>query len=77
MVGSPPECGAQIGQLDGEPFVSLELARTVPQGEDVGFTRGEVAGVGGARLGGLPRGASCSSANWRIVSSIKTGFAFR
>ena len=30
MVGSPPECGAQIGQFDDEPVVRLTLSGTVP-----------------------------------------------
>ena len=53
VVGGPPERGAQIGQFGGEPVVGLALAGAVPQGQDVGFTPGEVAGMGGADLGGL------------------------
>jgi hypothetical protein len=32
MVGGPPERSAQVGQLGGEPIVSLTLAGAVPQG---------------------------------------------
>src|ERR1700682_5015775 len=35
MVCCPPKRGAQIGQLDSEPVVSLPLAGGVPQGHDV------------------------------------------
>ena len=51
MIGSPPKCRAQIGQLDREPVVRLALARAVPQVHDVGFPSGEVARVGGPNLG--------------------------
>jgi hypothetical protein len=50
LVGSPAECGAQIGQLDGEPVVGRTLAGAVPQGHDVGFSPGVVAGMRGAHL---------------------------
>ena len=53
VVGGPPERGAQIGQLGGEPGVGLALSGAVPQGQDVGFAPGEVAGMGGPDLGGL------------------------
>ena len=53
MVGGPPERGAQVGQLGAEPVVGLSLTGAVPQGHDVGFAPGEVAGMGGPRLGGL------------------------
>jgi hypothetical protein len=42
LVGSPAECGAQIGQFGGEPVVSLALPWIVPHGEDVGFALREV-----------------------------------
>ena len=71
VVGGPPERGAQVGQLDGEPVVGLPLSGAVPQGQDVGFTPGEVAGMRGPDLVASPRATSCSSANWRIVSSIE------
>ena len=72
VVGGPPERGAQVGQLGGEPVVGLPLPGAVPQGQDVGFAPGEVAGMGGPDLVGRRRAAtSCSSANWRIVSSIE------
>ena len=72
VVGGPPKRGAQIGQLGGEPVVRLALSGAVPQGQDVGFAPGEVAGMGGPDLGRPRRVAtSCSSANWRIVSSIE------
>ena len=71
MVGSPAERGAQIGQFEVEPVVSLALSGAVPQGQDVGFTPGEVPGMGGPDFGGLALATSCSSANWRIVSSIE------
>ena len=35
VIGGPPERGAQIGQLGGEPGVRLTLSRAVPQGQDV------------------------------------------
>ena len=44
MVGGPPECGAQVGQLDGEPVVSFALARTVPQRQYIGFARPRSSG---------------------------------
>ena len=70
-VGGPPERGAQIGQLDGEPVVGLTLAGAVPQRHDVGFTPGEVAGMRGPDLVCLASGDELSSANWRMVSSIE------
>src|SRR6478672_1768373 len=54
LVGGPPECCAQIGKLGGEPVVGLLLAGAVPQGEDVGFSPGEVAGMGGPRVSCSP-----------------------
>ena len=72
VVGGPPKRGAQIGQLDGEPVVRLPLSGAVPQGQDVGFAPGEVAGSARLRTSvASPRATSCSSANWRIVSSIE------
>ena len=72
VVGGPPERGAQIGQLGGEPVVRLPLAGAVPQRHDVGFAPGEVAGMRGPDLSRpSPPATSCSSANWRIVSSIE------
>ena len=65
VVGGPPERGAQIGQLGGEPVVGLALAGAVPQGQDVGFAPGEVAGMGGPDLG-RPR-------RWRRVAPRRTG----
>ena len=56
LVGGPPKRGAQIGQLEGEPVVGLPLAGAVPQGQDVGFTPGEVAGVCGPDLVGVAAG---------------------
>src|SRR5262245_59105230 len=53
VVGGPPKRGAKISQLDSEPVVGSPLARAVPQRHDVGFALGEVAGVGGACLGGF------------------------
>ena len=72
LVGGPPKRGAQIGQLDAEPVVGLPLPGAVPQGQDVGFAPGEVASMRGTNLGSpAPPATSCSSANWRIVSSIE------
>ncbi len=51
LVGGPPKGGAQIGQLDREPVVGLTLSGAVPQGQDVGFAPGEVAGMRGSHLG--------------------------
>ena len=65
VVGGPPKRGAQIGQLDGEPVVGLPLAGAVPQGQDVGFAPGEVAGMRGPDLG-RPR-------RWRRVVPRRTG----
>ena len=56
MVGGPPERGAQVGQFGGEPRVRLPLSGAVPQGQDVGFAPGEVAGMGGPDLGRRPAG---------------------
>src|ERR1700756_4493145 len=56
VVGGPPECGAQIGQLESEPVVGLTLAGAVPQGQDVGFASGEVPRVCGPNLGGFATG---------------------
>ena len=56
VVGGPPKRGAQVGQLDGEPVVGLTLAGAVPQGQDVGFAPGEVAGMRGPDLGRLAAG---------------------
>ena len=53
LVGSPPESGAQIRQLGGEPVVRLTLLWAVPPGQDVGFAPGEVASMSGPDLGGL------------------------
>ena len=50
LVGGPAERGAQVGELGGEPVVGLALAGAVPQGHDVGFTTGEVPGMGGPNL---------------------------
>ena len=72
MVGGPAKSGAQIGELNSEPAVGLKLAGAVPQGQDVGFAPGEVPRVGGPRFRtASPLATSCSSANWRIVSSIE------
>ena len=65
VVGGPPERGAQVGQFGGEPVVSLPLPGAVPQGHDVGFAPGEVAGMGGADLVGRHR--------WRRVAPRRTG----
>ena len=48
VVGGPPECGSQIGHLDGEPGVGVALSGAVPHGEHIGLAPGEVAGVCGA-----------------------------
>ena len=56
VVGGPPERRAQVGQLGREPGVRLPLAGAVPQGQDVGFAAGEVAGMRGPDLGGLATG---------------------
>ena len=53
LVGGPTKRGAKIGQLDGQPGVGIPLSGAVPQGQDVGFAPGEVAGMGGPDLGGL------------------------
>ena len=71
VVGGPPEGGSQVGQLDGEPPVGVSLSGAVPKGHDVGFPSGEVPRVGGPNLGRFAMATSCSSANWRIVSSIE------
>ena len=71
LVGGPPKRGAQIGQLGGEPVVGLPLPGAVPQRQDVGFTPGEVASWAVRTSVASPRATSCSSANWRIVSSIE------
>jgi hypothetical protein len=47
-VGRPPEGAAQVGDLGGEPCIGFWLAWTVPEGEHVGFPRGEVVRVRGA-----------------------------
>src|SRR5258705_8583854 len=49
-VGGPPECGAQVGQLSGEPRVSVSLPRAIPQRENVRFAVGEVSSVCVMRL---------------------------
>ena len=54
MVGGPPECGAQIRQLEGEPGVGFALARTVPERHDVRLPRGEVTRMRVADRIGLP-----------------------
>jgi hypothetical protein len=56
VVGGPAERSAQIGQFGGEPRVRLTLPEAVPQGHDVGFASGEIAGMGSPDLGGLPTG---------------------
>jgi hypothetical protein len=56
VVGGPPERGAQIRQLDGEPGVRLGLARAVPEREDGGFAAGEIAGMCGPDLARLSAG---------------------
>ena len=72
VVGSPPERGAQVGQLDGEPGVSLALSGAIPQRQYIGLALPEVASMGVAGLlQASPLATSCSSANWRIVSSIE------
>ena len=50
VVCGPSKRGAQIGQLYREPVVGIPLVGAVPQGQDVGFASGEVAGVGGPNL---------------------------
>src|SRR5262245_43606311 len=45
LVGGPPERGAQISELDGEPDVGVALAGTVPKEQDVCFPSGEVTGM--------------------------------
>ncbi|WP_457148945.1 hypothetical protein [Mycobacterium sp. URHB0021] len=49
-VCGPPECTAQIRELDSQPFVGLPLAGPVPQRHDIGTPTGEVSGVCAARL---------------------------
>ena len=56
LVGGPPKRRPQVGQFSGEPVVGLPLSGAVPQRQDVGFTPGEVASMGGADLGGLAAG---------------------
>src|SRR5882757_7546323 len=53
VFGGPTKCGTQIGQFGSEPDVCLALPGTVPQGEDVCFTPGEVAGMRSTSIGGL------------------------
>src|SRR5690349_19325836 len=53
VLGGPPERGAQVRQLIGEPDVGIALTRAVPQREDVCFAPGKVAGVRGTRIVGL------------------------
>ena len=63
---------ADSASSSAEPRVGLALARTVPQREHVGLASGEVTGVRGAgRRRPRPDATSCSSANWRMVSSIE------
>ena len=71
VFGGPPKRGAQIGEFGGEPVVRLPLPGAVPQDQDVGFTPGEVASMGGPTSVASPPATSCSSANWRIVSNIE------
>ena len=52
VASSPPKCGAQIGQFEGEPLVRFALPGTVPQREQVGLAPGEVARVRVTRFGG-------------------------
>ena len=61
-----------VGQLHSEPVICLALSGAVPQGQDVGFAPGEVAGMCGPdpRVP-TPLDTSCSLANWRIVSNIE------
>src|SRR4029077_2708269 len=51
VVGGPPEGCAQSGQLGCEPGVRLTLSGAVPQGEDVSFAPGEMAGMRGPSRG--------------------------
>ena len=62
---------AQVRQLDIEPLVGLPLSWAVPQCKHIGFAAGEVAGVAVRASSASPACTSCSSANWRIVSSIE------
>ena len=72
MVGGPAERGAQVRQLDGEPRVGLAAvadcptapARRLPAPRSSGHAR---CGSSSA----APVCTSCSSANWRMVSSIE------
>src|SRR3954469_13179148 len=53
VFGGPPERGAQISQLVGKPYVGITLTRTVPQGEDVCFASGKIAGMRSPRISRL------------------------
>ena len=44
-VGGPPERGAKVRKLAGEPVVGLALPRTVPQRDHIGFAVREVSRV--------------------------------
>ena len=72
VVGGPPEGGAQVGQLDGEPGIGLDVAGDCPTGQ-ARRLRG-LRSNGRARSRAprpRPVATSCSSANWRIVSNIE------
>ena len=63
VIGGPAKRGAQIGQFGPEPFVGIPLPGAVPQGQDVGFTPGEVGECAVRASVAAPRATSCSSAN--------------
>src|ERR1700757_3563396 len=56
VVGSPPECGAQVRQLDCEPVIGVALAWAVPQSHDVSLALREVACMRGPDLLGHTTG---------------------
>src|SRR5258707_1384539 len=71
LVGAPPKRGTQIGKLDVEPLVGAALAGAVPEGHDLCFAPGEMAGMCVARFDSL---AACDEL---LVGELADGFEHR
>ena len=72
FVGGGAERGAEVRELEADPGERLELARPDHNGDHLGRDTRVVLGVsrrGPSAMSSVA--ASCSSANWRIVSSIE------
>ena len=71
MVGGPPERRAHIGQLGGEPGVASRCLGLSHMARMSASRPAKWRACAARAVAAAPCAASCSSANWRIVSSIE------